>query len=170
MAKAEEEAGMKQWYALLGSLLLVGCMTVQEEPVSYKPDSLCIERNPVVEQEGFVQGLRDGLQQHGISAKSYRQLPQHCDYVLSYRYANARGLDRSLTFIDLVIRDAQGQLWASTRYQVSVVGSVGRALGAAVNQGQSLEAVVNELMAQAGWSLYLDEQAYEPPTRQLRDL
>ena len=66
---------------------LSGCTSISVQPVSdsHKISEICIEENPKVVVEEFLNVVRDGFDRHGIATRVIRgPIPADCSYVLHY--------------------------------------------------------------------------------------
>ena len=68
---------------------LFGCAsnTMDVKPVSnsYEITHVCIETNPKVKVNGFMEVIEDGFQEYGITTEVYTdELPERCEYKLTY--------------------------------------------------------------------------------------
>lgn len=68
-------------------ITLSACTSISVQPVdpTLNVQHVCIQDNPQVIIDGFVEYLQDDFQRHGISTEVIgAQRPRHCEYVLSY--------------------------------------------------------------------------------------
>lgn len=78
---------MRHLVSLIVLFTLSACTSISVQPVDpeLNVQHVCIQENPQVIIDGFVEYLQDDFQRHGITTEVITtQRPRHCEYVLSY--------------------------------------------------------------------------------------
>lgn len=74
--------------AISAFLLSVGCTTtVLVKPVNRSENNItlvCIKQNPKVIVPDFIEILQEGFARHGIKTQLYSDIPESCEYSLTY--------------------------------------------------------------------------------------
>lgn len=72
--------------AITTAAVLSGCTSIKVEPVSneYSIKHICIQNNPRVIIDGFINTVEDRFQYHGISTEILDLVPETCEYKLTY--------------------------------------------------------------------------------------
>ena len=78
---------MRYILCVTAAFAITACTSMSVQPVD--PDlqvrHVCIQENPAVIIDGFVEYLQDDFERHGITTEVIgTQRPRHCEYVLSY--------------------------------------------------------------------------------------
>jgi hypothetical protein len=71
------------------AVALAACTSVAVKPVDreqHQVRHVCIQENPRVIVDGFLETVEQGLQRHGLTSERYAgdKPPEHCVYTLSY--------------------------------------------------------------------------------------
>jgi hypothetical protein len=78
---------MRWLTCLIATIAISACtsMTVQTVDPDLNVSHVCIQENPAVIIDGFVEFLQEDFERHGITTEVIgTQRPRHCEYVLSY--------------------------------------------------------------------------------------
>lgn len=78
---------MKKCAAVALLMTVTGCTSIQVTPLdsSYKVSNVCIEDNPKVIVDGFVEAVTDVFHEHSITTEVYSgAIPAHCEYRMTY--------------------------------------------------------------------------------------
>ncbi|MBD0687672.1 MULTISPECIES: Sbal_3080 family lipoprotein [unclassified Pseudomonas] len=129
-------------------LALVGCTNVTVEPVAsqYKISQLCIEENPKVVTNDFVDGLQTLLHQHGVESRLYTaRVPSSCEYRLTY--TAIRSWDISPYLSDASVRLFKGDQQIGFG-QYHLVGEGGFDPSKIASVEQKMAPVINQLLGQ----------------------
>ncbi len=96
-----------RWLLML-SCLVSACTSVHVKPVSYDSHPLvfvCIERNPKVMVEDFLDVLQDGFWRHAVETQIFEgPLPDTCEYRLSYTARRSWDMVPYLSYAELKLR------------------------------------------------------------------
>lgn len=78
---------MNKFALILASIVITGCTSVQVSQLdrSHSVSHVCVEDNPKVKVEGFIEVVSDIFQDHGITTEVYSgQRPEACEFKLTY--------------------------------------------------------------------------------------
>ena len=80
---------MKKLCVLLVLLAVgtVGCTSINVRPIDagLKPTHVCIQENPKVKVDDFIQVVRDGFDRYGVTTEVFLvNAPETCKYILTY--------------------------------------------------------------------------------------
>lgn len=69
--------------------VLAGCTSIAVKPVDrdqHRVEHVCIQENPRVIVDGFLESVERGLDRHGLTSERYAgdKPPEHCVYTLNY--------------------------------------------------------------------------------------
>lgn len=132
--------------AAVTAIAITGCTSIQVEPLSVLPTSICIQENPKVQVDDFVPVLQKGLTNRGIASMVYKQPPPTCEYRLTYVAYRSWDFVTYLSKADLEIFDAQNRSVGAAHYHLRGKG------GLAMTKWQSTETkmapVLDQLLGQ----------------------
>jgi hypothetical protein len=115
---------VRVWGALTAALVLTGCTSVKVQPLESRLDHVCIQLNPAVKVDDFLQVLRDGFARHRISTSVYEQPQVGCNYILEYTARRSWDITPYLSSADLTIRDDSGQVVGQAHYHLRGKGGL----------------------------------------------
>jgi hypothetical protein len=106
---------------------------------------VCIQDNPQVIIDDFVEYLRDDFQRHGITTEVIgTQRPRHCEYVLSYTARRSWDITTYMSTASLSMT-RNGHSIASVNYRLK--GKGGMSLAKFKGTESKLDGIVDELLA-----------------------
>jgi hypothetical protein len=128
---------------------IVGCTAIQVEPLA-KSDlptpQVCIERNPRVLVEDFVDVMRAGFSRHGIASEVYDTIPADgCEVVVTYTARQTWDLVRYLAKAEIWMK-RQGRQVAHAEYHLR--GGGGYALTKYEGTSKKMRPVFDRLLQQ----------------------
>lgn len=137
---------------LASSLLLAsGCTAVRVQSLDASEPMLhvCIQENPKVAVEDFVDVLREGFDRHAISTEVFKanNRPAHCEYVLTYTALRSWDMGPYLSHAELRI-DKRGRAVASAEYHLR--GKGGLSLTKWAGTKAKMDPVIDELLGSNG--------------------
>jgi hypothetical protein len=108
-------------FILLPAVALCACTSIQVSPVNagLKLEHVCIKENPRVKIDDFVDVLEDGFDRHGVTTELFsgKEAPVNCAYILTYTATRKWDLAPFLAYAQLYIKDKEGNMIASARYE-----------------------------------------------------
>jgi hypothetical protein len=134
--------------AALSLLLLLGCTSITVEPVPASEGlrNVCIERNPEVIIDDFLDVLRVGFLRHGIESEVVEQpAPERCEFVLRYTALRSWDIATFLSHAELYL-ERSGRPIAHAIYHLRAKG--GYALTKYQSTRKKMNRVIDELLAQ----------------------
>ena len=138
---------MKSLLAMLVIFIfMVGCTSVNVKPVdpALKLSHICIEENPKVRVDDFVEVLRDGFDRHGITTNVFSgNTPPGCEYLLTYTALRNWDLAPYMYYAELWIKK-DGKEVASAEYHL--VGKGGLSLAKFQGTRTKMDPIIDELL------------------------
>ncbi|MGQ4275729.1 Sbal_3080 family lipoprotein [Pseudidiomarina sp. E22-M8] len=139
---------MKGLFLITFVFFISGCTAVQVTQIDRKHnlEHVCIENNPKVIVDGFVEVVVNGLNKHGISSEVYAaNQPKHCEVMLTYTAFRSWDFAPYLTHAELrLFKDNQRIGYAEYRLR----GKGGLALNKWASVESKMTPVVDELLGQ----------------------
>jgi hypothetical protein len=138
---------MRHLACLIALFTVSACTSISVQPVD--PDlqvrHVCIQDNPKVIIDGFVEYLQDDFQRHGITTEVIgTQRPRQCEYILSYTARRSWDIATYMSTASVSLtRD--GRSIASANYRLK--GKGGLALTKFKGTESKLDDIVDELLA-----------------------
>jgi hypothetical protein len=134
--------------AALALALPLGCTSVSVQPVAASEGlrSVCIEQNPAVIVEDFLDVLRVGFMRHGIEVEVVgAPAPAECEFVLRYTALRSWDITAFVSHAELHLERA-GRPIAHAIYHLR--GKGGYALTKYQSTREKMNPVIDELLAQ----------------------
>ena len=138
---------MRHPVSLIALFTVSACTSISVHPVD--PDlqvrHVCIQDNPQVIIDGFVEYLQDDFQRHGITTEVIgTQRPRHCDYVLSYTARRSWDIATYMSTASVSLT-RNGRSVASANYRLK--GKGGMSLTKFKGTESKLDDIVDQLLA-----------------------
>lgn len=127
MVTQDQKNRMKAVLAAAGIAALSGCTSIQVEPLAVRPTNICIEQNPKVQVSDFVSVMQRGLSDRGITSQVYSQVPENCEYRLTYVAYRSWDFVPYLSSADLEIWDQQHRRVGAAHYHLRGKGGMSMA-------------------------------------------
>ena len=111
---------MNRFLAVVLPVVLAGCTAVSVKSVdpSVGLKHACIQENPKVEVDDFLDVVRGGFDRHGISSEVFSGAkPTNCEYVLTYTARKSWDVTTYLSYAELRLEKDGGRL-ASADYRL----------------------------------------------------
>ena len=138
---------MKQLLALATVLLITnGCTSVNVRPVApeIQLTNVCIEENPKVIVEGFLNVVRDGFSRHGIATRVVQKpIPSDCEIVLTYTAFKTWDFASYLHHAELLL-EKDGIIIGTAEYHL--VGQGGFSLNKWQSTKTKMDPVIDKLL------------------------
>ena len=120
-------------------------MSVQSVDPALNVRHICIQENPQVIIDGFVEYLQEDLEQRGISSQVIaQQRPRNCEYVLSYTARRSWDITTYMSTASLSLT-RNGRSVASANYRLR--GKGGMSLTKFKSTESKLDDIMDELLA-----------------------
>ena len=138
---------MRHLVCLIALFTVSACTSISVQPVD--PDlqvrHVCIQDNPQVIIDGFVEYLQDDFQRHGITTEVIgTQRPRHCEYVLSYTARRSWDIATYMSTASVSLT-RNGRSVASANYRLK--GKGGMSLAKFKGTESKLDDIVDQLLA-----------------------
>ena len=138
---------MRHLVSLIALFTVSACTSISVQPVD--PDlqvrHVCIQDNPQVIIDGFVEYLQDDFQRHGITTEVIgTQRPRHCVYVLSYTARRSWDIATYMSTASVSLT-RNGRSVASANYRLK--GKGGMSLAKFKGTESKLDDIVDQLLA-----------------------
>lgn len=153
---------------LAGSFAATGCTSrlVNPVPAGMSIASVCIEPNPKVAVDDFLEIVRAGFERNGISATVHTApAPASCEYVVTYTARKTWDVTTYLSFAEIYIH-RQGQRVALGHYHLR--GGGGLAMNKWKSAKSKIDPVIDNMLATNKRGLGTQGKAIaeikEPPT------
>lgn len=136
---------MKKYTPIILALVMVGCTSVQVQPIQLTATQppikeICVEHNPAVTIDVFVPTLEKRFQHHGIRTRIVQPSPQHnCQYYLQYSARRSWDITTYLSWAELKLYQ-NDILVADALYKLKAKG------GLALTKWQSVEIKMNPVI------------------------
>jgi hypothetical protein len=138
---------MRYLVCLLAAMALTACTSITVKPVDadLNVQHVCIQENPAVIIDDFVEHLQDDFARYDITTEIIgNQRPQHCEYVLSYTARRSWDITPYMSTADLTLT-RNGHRIASANYYLK--GKGGFSLSKFASTESKLDNVVDQLLA-----------------------
>jgi hypothetical protein len=140
--------GMRRGFAIviIVAAITVGCTSITVKPMDagLKPTFVCIQENPKVLVDDFLQVLKEGFGRHGIATEVFSDnRPQKCEYVLTYTALRSWDITPFLSHAELRI-EKDGKEVAHAEYHLIAKG--GFSLAKWDGTKEKMDPVIDELL------------------------
>lgn len=128
-------------------ITLSACTSMSVQPVDpqLNVQHVCIQDNPQVIIDGFVEYLQDDFKRHGISTEVIgTQRPRHCEYVLSYTARRSWDITAYMSTASISLT-RNGRSVASVNWRLK--GKGGMSLTKFKGTESKLDDIVDQLLA-----------------------
>lgn len=114
-------------WVMAGVATLGGCTSIQVDPLSVRPKQICIEQNPKVQVKDFVSVLQQGLKDRGVDSAVYAQVPDSCEYRMTYVAYRTWDFVPYLSKADLQVWDKERRQVGAAHYHLRGKGGLSMA-------------------------------------------
>lgn len=138
---------MRYLVCVTAAFAVSACTSMSVQPVdpALNVSHVCIQENPQVIIDGFVEHLQDDFQRHGITTEVIgTQRPRHCEYVLSYTARRSWDITTYMSTASLNMT-RNGRSIASVNYHLK--GKGGLSLTKFQGTETKLDSIVDKLLA-----------------------
>ncbi len=138
---------MRYLVCMTAVIAVSACTSISVQPVdpALNVNHVCIQDNPQVIIDGFVEYLQDDFQRHDITTEVIgTQRPRHCEYVLSYTARRSWDITAYMSTASLNMT-RNGRSIASVNYRLK--GKGGLSLTKFQGTESKLDGMVDELLA-----------------------
>jgi len=138
---------MRYLVCVTAAVAVSACTSMSVQPVdpALNVSHVCIQENPQVIIDGFVEFLQDDFQRHGITTEVIgTQRPRHCEYVLSYTARRSWDITTYMSTASLSLT-RNGRGIASVNYRLK--GKGGMSLAKFKGTESKLDGIVDQLLA-----------------------
>lgn len=130
--------------------ILSGCTSVNVTQL--KADSgithVCIQENPKVIVPGFLEIIRNGFDDHGLTTEVFHgsKVPVQCEAILNYTALQSWDMAVYLSHAELSLRDPKGKRLGYAEYHL--VGKGGLSLMKWASPKSKMQPVIDELLSE----------------------